>query len=427
TLLSAKDPAAIQPLAKVLPTLNVPTQYLAMQVLQVYPDKQAEATLRALLTSDAPFVRMAAAEILYRRGDERAARVVAKALLDPAATIEIKKQMMTRLSYGRAPADKAVAAAIRAHLDPAHHPTVICGALRVIAGQADPDATPAVEKLVADARPGVRAVALAFLYGAGDDARAGPLAELFGTGDVPYHELWTADVLLRDRKGVAAAIPGALVKLLTTTKDVQYLRGLIGILERMRHRAAVPELRKLIEHKDTSVSQLAARAVATLTGAAVPTPTGAGGLESNDTVALAKLIKTRDTAKLAAWLADKNPARRLMAADALRRMDDPSGLPAVIAEMRDEVSTQHYLAVLILGKFVDRRAVPPLLDTLAHPEARVRRRARYGLQKLLQRLFPYRRLELGLTGYTAYGDDDKRAAAIETIRAWWQANKDAGW
>ena len=116
----------------------------------------------------------------------------------------------------------------------------------------------------------------------------------------------------------------------------------------------------------------------------------------------------------------------MAAAEALLRGDDPSGLAAVVDVLRHG-KTARAAAATALGAFRSRAAVEPLIDALGDADLSVRAGAYNSLVTLLRTLFPYRRFDLASTGYVTTAAEDVRAAAIASIRTWWNAHKDAGW
>jgi HEAT repeat protein len=113
------------------------------------------------------------------------------------------------------------------------------------------------------------------------------------------------------------------------------------------------------------------------------------------------------------------PPLALRAAEALRRLDDASGLPRVL-ELAQERGTSRAEAVRVLGGFRVKEAVPPLLAALEDSELPVRASALTGLQGVLGSLFPYRRLNLQSTGYGTNAPEAQRREGAAKIAAWWR-------
>jgi HEAT repeat protein len=99
-------------------------------------------------------------------------------------------------------------------------------------------------------------------------------------------------------------------------------------------------------------------------------------------------------------------------------MDDPSGLPVVIALLPRARGAKRAEAARVLGGFRSRQAVPPLLDLLDDPELAVRQAAWTGLQEIWRDLLPYRRFDFARCGYDPSAS--ARAPGIAALRAFWE-------
>jgi HEAT repeat protein len=132
--------------------------------------------------------------------------------------------------------------------------------------------------------------------------------------------------------------------------------------------------------------------------------------------ALAAIPGALDQKQLKELLDSADVSQQLAAAATLRRMDDPSGLPVVIA-LLPRARARKAEAARVLGDFRSRQAVPPLLDLLDDQDLAVRQAAWTGLQEIWRALLPYRRFDFTRCGYDPAAP--ARAAGIAALRAWW--------
>jgi HEAT repeat protein len=390
-----QDPKAIPLLVAALPGYEHMGQYYGVLVLEAYPQKLAEPALRALVTSEPPYLRLAAATAVYRYGDPRTVPVIVKALTLPDVPPDIRMYMLNRLySIG----DPKILDAVRSLVVPGAEVTVIGAAMNLLGNVPDDASRTMAANLLADPRPGVRAMALALLYRMGEEHRAVEIAAVLRSGEVEYDEFIRVRSLLYPMTRMSAEILDAVLSLLETETDTNTLSQGIGLLEKFRHRKAIPVLTKLLAHQNRMVSKAAFEALSAL----------GGGLDAG---ALYPLLESEDL------------DRRLMAADALRRMDDPAGFPALVAILASGQNQQRADAAKALGGFRTAEAVEPLLAALVDDYPTTRMYAETSLLQVLRALYPYKRFDLATTGYQRDGSPAAREAAVEKIREWWSANR----
>ncbi|MHC4670723.1 MAG: HEAT repeat domain-containing protein [Planctomycetota bacterium] len=393
TLMREKDPRVIPLLVEALPRCELVGQSYGINLLQAYPPQLTRGALRTLATSKVPYLRLCAAAALHRAGERDAAKVIVKALEAdvPSGTLV---SMISRLYLVRS---DRVQEAVRALLEPKQEAMVIGAALSHAHGVQDEEAVPAAQKLLADGRAGVRAMAAAFLHRFGEEAGAAALAEAIKTGDVSYSDFSRVKSMLSSTSGVPRTLLDALTERIEQESQASYVAAMIDMLKRYRHAKAVPALKRLLDHASAQVAKAAFEALAGMTG-----------------------TMTRDA--LRPLLAADDRSRALWAADALRRMDDGSGLPVVLDVLRTG-GAKRAEAAEILGGFRVEAAVDPLLAALMDDSASVRSQAFTSLGYVWRTLFPYRRLDVGATGYAPNGTADARGTAVQALRAWWEANR----
>lgn len=394
-----KDPAAIAPLVQAIrETDDGLTRYYAIMVLDGYPADLVRGAFRTLLREEDPYVSLAAATALWREGDRSVLPVIVKALGAEAPAAD-RVRMLSRLYSIHEP---EVRDAIRDLLRPGGDPTLLGLALHQMNQFRPEDSLGAAEGLLADPRPGVKAMAAAFLYVNGAEDRAADLVAALGTGEVGPSEFYRVQSLLMGAGAVADSILDAVLDVAARGDPPLVAQRAVEFLARFRHRKAVPLFRALLESENDGVAKAAFEALAAMTGGFSP--------ES-----------------LKPLLESKRPIRRLWAADALRRMDDLSGLEVATALLAKGALAERIEAARVLGGFRVDAAVDPLIDALADENSAVRAGAYSSLSQVLPALFPARRLSLNTTGYVAGSPPAANAAAIATIREWWEAHRSSDW
>lgn len=397
-LLAKHPPEALPLLAKALPGMPLTAQQFGISVVQGYPPADTKPVYERWATSDTPLLVVAGGVALLRAGDAKQGAAIAKALslpsLEPAAIV-------TMLSQLYAIRDAKVIAAVRARVRTDATVDVVGAALFQLHSASDDGGVKVVTPLLGAPTPGLRALAAAYLVCLGDDTKADALATELVSGELPYAEFMRVQNLISRTSRCPDKVLDALVTLVGSDPKGYYLPYVIDLLGQFAYPKAVPVLKTLLERDDAAVSKSAFEALSRIPGALTP-----------------------DVTK--ALLEAKDESRRVAAAEALLRGDDPSGLAAVVDVLRHG-KTARAAAATALGAFRSRAAVEPLIDALGDPDLSVRAGAYNSLVTLLRTLFPYRRLDLASTGYVTTAAEDVRTAAIAKIRAWWDAHKEAGW
>lgn len=400
-LREAKDERAVPLLLDRLPGLDLPGQQYGVMILEAYPPKIGKQVFPRLLAMASPYLRLCGGLALYRMGDKRGVPAVVEALQAEDADLVTRSYMLSRLYDVREP---RVVAVLEGMLRPGVEASLLGSVLWALQANTPPSTLEACRRLYAeDDRPDARFLTAIFLFRAGDLARADDAAAALRTGRVTsaaFSRLQS--FLLTARLSAPPALLDAATELVTPDADVGLLQGLIRFLASAGHRAAIPRIQKLLGHPSSFVAKAAFEALAEL---------GAG----IDPATLRSLLETAD--------ADG----RVAAADLLRRMDDLSGMDAVLDVLKTGPTAQRAEAARVLGGFRVRAAVDPLLDALMDDDALVRGNALRSLDALWRSLFPYRRLDLVAAGYAAADAEGPRRAAVARIRAWWEAHRTGAW
>jgi len=394
-LRNRKDARVIPLLVPALPGYEYMGQYYGILVIESFPQKVAEPALRALLKGESPYLRLAAATAIYRFGDLRAVPVIVSALRTEGVPVNIRVYMLNRLYSLR---DPKVLAAVRSLVVPGAEVTVLGAAMHILGNVRDEDTRATAERLLADPRPGVKAMALALLYRMGEEHRAIEIAKLLRSGEVEYSAFMRVRSQLYSMTRVSSEILAAVLSMIETEDHTSTLSQGIGLLEKFRYRKAIPVLKKLLEHQNRIVSKAAFEALSKL----------GGGLDAE---ALYPLLESED--------ADQ----RLMAADALRKMDDHAGFPVLVALLAEGTNQQRYDAAKALAGFKTEEAVDALIPALNDDYQSTRMYAESSLLSILRSLYPYKRFDIKSTGYSRDAPKASRAAAVKKIIEWWKSNR----
>ena len=394
-LRNRKDPRAIPLLVGALPDYEYLGQYYGVMVLEAYPQKLSEPALPSLVQAEAPYLRLAAATGVYRYGDLRAVPVIVKTLTLPDIEPSIRMYMLNRLNWVQ---DRKVLDAVRSLVVPGAEVTVIGAAMNLLGNMPDDASRSMAVNLLADPRPGVRAMALTLLYRMGEEHRAVEISEALRSGEVEYNEFIRIRSLLYPMPRVSAEILDAVLSLLEADDDTNTLSQGIGLIEKFRYRKAIPVLKKLLTHENRIVSKAAFEALSAL----------GGGLDAE---VLYPLLESEDV------------DQRLMAADALRKMDDLAGFTTLVEILKAGQDQQRADAAKALGGFRTPAAVEPLIAALLDSYSTTRTYAETSLLSVLRTLYPYRRFDLVTTGYQRDGPAARREQAVKLIRGWWAANR----
>jgi len=394
-LRNRKDPKAIPLLVAALPDYEYMGQYYGVLVLQAYAQKLSEPALRALVKSQSPYLRLAAATAVYRFGDLRTIPVIVKALTLPDIETNIRVYMLNRLYSLR---DPRILDAVRSLVVPGAEVTILGTAMNILGNIRDQASRTTAENLLADPRPGVKAMALTLLYRMGEEHRAVEIAKALRSGEVAYTEFMRVRSLLYPMQRISGEILAAVLALIETDDNVNILSQGIGLLEKFRYRKAIPVLKKLLQHQNRIVSKAAFEALSEL----------GGGLEAE---ALYPLLDSEDT------------DQRLMAADALRKMDDHAGFAVLVEITKTGQNRQRADAAKALGGFRTGESVDALIPALLDDYSTTRMYAETSLMQVLRALFPYKRIDMSTTGYRREGTKASREQAVALIREWWSKNR----
>lgn len=384
-LLRRRSPEMLPLLGQRIPGFPHHGQQLAIWLLQSQPIDQARPVLQKLVSADALFVRVAAAALLVRNGDLALMRTLVQAL----GAIQTGERM-SALGMLVSIRDPQLAAVIRGWLQPgAPGPLVTMTLQRLLdIEQGRSEATEAAVLPLCNAEDNaVRAAALAFLVQSAGGEHGRALAQLL---QAEPDRFWQVRTLLEGHDRLPAVLLPSITYALAHVRNRYEIAPTAALLRGQAPGEAVSALRKLLAHDNAEVRAGALEALVSIPG----------GLDH-------KLLRE--------LLHGDALEQRLVAADVLNRMDDPSGLPVVL-ELLPRSGKSKAEATRVLAKFRSRQVVPVLLDLLQDGELSVREAAWAGLQQTLRALLPYRRFAFDQSGY-----DPKRPdpTAVQRLCDWW--------
>lgn len=386
-----RPPEAAQLLGKRIAAFPLGGQSLGVYLLQQYPIEDTRAIYRKLLDQGSTFLRAAAAAGLYRAGERDALAPLCAAV---AAAKEQELDLVLNRLYGiDAP---ALADAVRNLLRESTPATAVETALYhlLTQGKGRDEATQrAAEGLMTSSEPRVRAAAAAYLVATGIGQHAAALAELLRQQP---NLLPSLQRFLDRADHLDDVVLDVLVERLEAAKSQMDVNLPARILQKHAAGKATSALRQLLSSDDEVVRTAALEALSAIPGALEP-----------------KLLRE--------MLGSGKEKLVLVAAETMRRMDDYSGFDAVLELARTGKLRSE--AIRVLGGYRLRAAIPPLLDALDDQDVQVRRNAWNALQQLLPDLFPYRRFDLGKTGYAPEAAPAVRSEGLRVLRAWWQARQ----
>ncbi|MCB9834213.1 MAG: hypothetical protein H6807_17250 [Planctomycetes bacterium] len=376
-------------LRKRLPEFDPSAQSVGLYLAQSLQEPDRRKTMQAFLAGKPSLLRLGAAAYLLRMGEKGLAKHIVACLESPGPDPAFSLMLGRLLGID----DAEVIDVVRSKLGKDLNVGELSMALRILAQARHEPASAIVAKLLEgegldDDR---RARCAAFLCVMGDErGKAALVAALPGTktwSDL-YFILDQAKLLDREILDRVLERAGSL--------EGYELRYAIQLLVKHDHRPAAARMRDWLEGDDSEAVKAALDGLISM-GEDIPRE------------------------KLVALLSSKQEEVSVTAADTLRRLDDHSGLERLIV-VAEKGGSAAMSATMALGKFRDRRAVPPLIRLLSSANVSVRQQAFHGLRQLFQALFPYRSFDFDATGYLAAQNDEARRAAIALIEAWWQAN-----
>src|SRR5258706_3199475 len=367
-----KPSAAIPLLVESLPRFDVQGQQYGLWILQLYPLEDARAALHKLVLEHSALVQAGAAAKLLEQGEHEMLEPLVKAFARKEPTSEVRRAMLQHVFLVKEP---RLTAAVRAWITPETEAWLLGDVLYHLRSVGDPEARAKAVELAAATglAPEARAVCAAFLLALGDDAQGRTLAELLANDDGQLFSRLQRFFLGAPRlpEELVAAVAGIAER----SSVPAYAQMALSVLGQHAGAKQIPVLERLLDSPNLLVAKSALEALQKR-GVSVP----------------------HDS--LVRMLGAPEPLRALSAADALRRIDDPSGFARVLEIVRAGGADKAE-AVRVLAKFRRKECLAPLVDALEDADAAVRMAAEQGLITLLPDLFPYRRFDLATSGYSA--------------------------
>jgi HEAT repeats len=392
-LVALRNPAVVGPLAAALPGYDTLGRTYAQIILDALPHARTRGVFRSLLRSDDPELRVLGAVSLNKKGDPSGLVIAAKALRNTLYKDAVTYGIMVRLVYVR---HRLITEAVRERLRLKATAAMVRCMMLHVNYVADAEAVPALRVLTSSEDLEVRIRARALIYRFGQLVDVTGLAAELANPKVSYVAL--SDVLTWMKYGPKP--PQALAKALLTRLEGEgqplTVSRIFDTLAAWRYRPAIEFAKPFVDDPDIRVAR------------------AAFGL-------IAKLVGRPQLDALRRSLESKTPTIRVLAAEALRKYDDQSGLVVVIAVLGGDDVEGRREAARVLGGYRMREAIAPLIDALEDADQTARTHAWTGLARMLPSLFPYRRFDLAALGYAANSPAAARADAVAVLRAWWAA------
>jgi HEAT repeat protein len=390
TLAARRDPSVIAPIVAALPRFGFTSRTAAQKVLEAMPWPHIQKRMRALLRSPDLELRALAAASLFRKGDEAGVPAAARALREGRHEGPDYWPVLIRAYSIR---HEDISAAIRSRLPKLQGHALRYALIHVFLAE-DRLAISLVESLTTSKDRAVRLPACALLYQMGRrdviPALATNLADAAGT-----------ELALRDALRFLAPVPrppkavlGALVTRLAGDDRAAIQVAVLGQLADWACLQALPLALERLDHDDGKVARAAFGLIVRLTG------------------------RDRQEA-LETALSHRDGTIRVLAAEALRRLDIHAGLPVVLEVLRSRNVVDRREAARVLGTFPLRRVIPSLIDAFMDRDRLVREAASKGLCRVVTTLFPHLRLDWSILDPRAPAEARKKA--VEVLRAWWKA------
>ena len=382
-----KAPATLVRLSQVLPGYPYHSQGFGLALVQKFGRDRCEPVLRGFLRGKPSYLRLAAAVQIYQWGDRSVDVHIAECLRAEVSQEELSG-MLTRVYHIN---NERVLSAVQGCLLPSRPINVLDPALRTLQRFKVTAAIPRVEEVLKD--PGLaaepRALCVAFLVGMGVSSHSATCAKAIAE----IKNLSGVLTLLRDAAHLEEVVLAAILEFAEGKKGAN-VRQVLELLAKHNYRPAVPAIREMLESDNEQISKAAFGA-------------------------LMRIADGLDVKQLRRMITDSSDTVTLAAADALRRMDDSSGLTRVI-ELTKAKGRIRLEAFNVLGRYRDRRVVPVLLLALQDPDRNVYTRAFRGIQTVFKARFPYRKFDFSQRGYVLGPSPIQRRGVAEQLRAWWQ-------
>jgi HEAT repeat protein/cyclophilin family peptidyl-prolyl cis-trans isomerase len=301
--------------------------------LQRVDDTRALPALRHLLSGDGRYSRAFAARGLGRSKDRLAAKPLL-ALLDPSATPPLEVAVSAIRALGQIGAIEAAARLVSLAYEPATHPNLRLEAAMALGELRSAEGLPALQDLMTDEWPTMRATALRAAAAVDPDRFVSILAGM----DQDRH--WRVRIALAE---TLATLPAEAVadraRAMLSDDDRRVIPAVLAALERLKVPDVAAILLKHLDDGDASVRAAAARGIGRLTVEGGPEPLRRAytrGLADSAyvarTAALEALVaygSAEATSTVRDALGDKDWAVRVRAQELLRALD--ANATAVIA------------------------------------------------------------------------------------------------
>lgn len=376
-----------------LPSFSLSSQSLGFYLIQSYPPPVRSSGMRRLLSSESGYLRLCAASQLFKEGD----RTQLAKIIEDLRSTDSEHERVMMLSRLRGIRDPLFIEQIRGLITADSGSNLLSGYLFLLLDAGDRGAIPVARRLIeaGDSSLDTRLICAAFLLAAGEPDASAVLATQLDKSSKLSLSTINRFLLAAEKLGKPTSL--FLLRVLESDADSYQIRIALRLLGTHAYQPALGKIRLHLQSTNLSIAKAAQEA-------------------------LLGIAQELDPKVLQEMLASKEPAQVLLAADLLRRMDDHSGLAAVM-NIAARPGDRQLEATEILAGFRIPAVVPALLNALESDNSRLRAIAFRALEEVLHSLFPYRNLELASTGYAHDGTVGQREAGLEKIRSFWNKHK----
>ncbi|MCP5070933.1 MAG: HEAT repeat domain-containing protein [bacterium] len=401
-LIRRKDPKAVSLLVAKLPGWSTSSQSMGVQIIEYTPGKASVSALKKLLQPEHAYLCARSAASLNRLKATGFDGIFQK-LFDAVATDTTKlRSAIDGLYNVDRPALRKIMREQFKQNGEAESLLLsrFLNWFRSVGG--DDTVVDWARAKSASEEPRVRVLAGAWMLYVDDPAGLEPFISALETGEVDYSTFSTFQSWFYVKGSLDPKAQAAIADRLSEETNSSFITVGLRLLAKLGYANLKGLAESLLEDSNESIATAAFEALAGMSG----------GLNAD---VLRKLLAE-----------SPDDGRRLLAAEALRKMDDDSGLEVVLGIAKDNAAKRSE-AARVLGGFRIRRVVDPLIEMLSDPDQTVRQKASYSLGYVWTSLFQYRRLQLQAAGYAYTKSPAENSAAVAKIRAWWQAHKDGTW
>jgi HEAT repeat protein len=372
-LIRRKDPKAVSLLVVRLPAWGTSSQSMGVQIIEFTPGKTSLAALRKLLQPEHTYLCARAAASLGRLQATGFDGIFRK-LFDAVGkdTVKLRSAIDGLYNVDRPALREIMREQFKQHGEA--ESLLLSRFLnwfRSVGG--DETVVDWARARSASEDPRIRVLAGAWLLYVDDPAGLEPFVSALESGEIDYSTFATFQSWFYVKGSLDPKALAAIAARVKEESNTSFVTTGLRLLAKLGYADLKGLAESLLDSSNESVATAAFEALASTSG----------GLNPD---VLRKLLAE-----------SSDDGRRILAAEALRKMDDDSGLEVVLGIAKENAAKRSD-AARVLGGFRVRRVVEPLIEMLADPDQMVRQQASFSLGYVWTSLFQYRRLQLQAAG-----------------------------